>query len=489
MAGEAVMKTEISRRTTLSMAALLGGVALSGVAVGPARAAGLAEVDAFVSRYNGKYVDYDGYPVNDRYQCFDLWVFYCREVVGFQNTLSSQYGQHPGYACAIWDGFNSNGSGTYFIKVSATSTPQKGDVAVWQFGALNHTSSHVAIVMEDRGSNILVFEQNGWPSKACAVQQTTKSGIAGYLRPKQFAGPVVPPPSPIPDNDTVAVQANTGSMFSVGPAGARDHQLGMKAGTSPSVAKLTSGVNAFAVHANTGGLWTVDASGTYNRQLGMMSGTSPAITALNNGGYRVAVQANTGNLWSYGSAGATDMKLAMWPGTSPAIATLANGETIIAFHANTGSLWTIGPEGIRDWEQGMMPGTSPAVTAFGNAYQLAFQANTGSLFCVGAAGNKDWQVGMMNGTSPSITTLSNGTFVAAVQANTGDLWTAGTAGIRNWAVGMMSKTSPTVSAWGTAAGFEVGFQANTGSLWTLGSRIDKDWKLGMMAGTSPSGGN
>ncbi len=483
------MAVQIARRTTLSMAVALGGAALTGLTAGPARAAGIADVDAFVSRHNGALVDYDGYPTDWPWQCFDLWVFYCREVVGFQNVLSTQYGGHPGYACAIWDGFDYNGSGSYFNKIDAGSAPQKGDVAVWQFGAYNHATSHVAVILEDRGSNVLVFEQNGWPDRHCAVQQTTKSGIAGYLRPKQFVGPVGPPTSPLLNNDTVAFQANTGNMFSVGPNGTKDHQLGMRVGTSPSVAKLTSGINAFAVHANTGGLWTVDGSGTYNRQIGMMAGTSPAITALNDGTYKVALQSNTGSLCTYGSAGGWDYRQGVMAGTSPAIATLANGDTIVAFQANTGSLFTLGPDGTRDWKQGMMAGTSPAITAIGNEYQIAFQANTGSLITYGAAGNKDWQLGMMKDTSPSITTLSDGSFIAAFQANTGDLYTAGPSGIRNWGLGMMNKTSPSVSAWGSAAGFEVAFQANTGSLFTVGSRLDKDWQQGVMAGTSPSGGH
>ena len=145
------------------MAVALGGAALTGLTAGPARAAGIADVDAFVSRHNGGLVDYDGYPTDWPWQCFDLWVFYCREVVGFQNVLSTQYGGHPGYACAIWDGFDYNGSGSYFNKIDAGSAPQKGDVAVWQFGAYNHATSHVAVIIEDRGSNVLVFEQNGWP--------------------------------------------------------------------------------------------------------------------------------------------------------------------------------------------------------------------------------------------------------------------------------------------------------------------------------------
>lgn len=146
-------------------------------------AASLMSVDSFVSTYLHRYVDVDGYYGA---QCWDLWERYSRDVVGVSN-ISTQYSAHPGYAIGIWDGYSRNGAAPHFDQISASSKPVKGDVAIWKWGAYNHESSHIAIVMEDRGADVLVFEQNGYPLKSSEIQQTTKSGLAGYLRPKNLA--------------------------------------------------------------------------------------------------------------------------------------------------------------------------------------------------------------------------------------------------------------------------------------------------------------
>jgi hypothetical protein len=52
----------------------------------------------------------------------------------------------------------------------------------------------------------------------------------------------------------------------------------MAAGTSPSITALASGGHQVAFQANTGILWTVGPDGITNWQLGMAAGTSPSIT-------------------------------------------------------------------------------------------------------------------------------------------------------------------------------------------------------------------
>ncbi len=294
-----------------------------------------------------------------------------------------------------------------------------------------------------------------------------------------------------------AFQANTGSLWTVGAAGASgpgDMQLGMAAGTSPALSALSNGSWEVAFQANTGSLWTVgnDSHGAWN--LGMMPGSSPSIAGLTGGGYVVAFQANTGHLWVVGAAGASgpgDTQLGMMPGTSPVITPLSNGSWEVAFQANTGSLWTVGNDSHGAWNLGMMPGSSPSIAGLtGGGYVVAFQANTGHLWVVGAAGASgpsDTQLGIMPRTSPAITPLSNGSWEVAFQANTGSLWTVGNDSHGAWNLGMMSGTSPCIA--GLSSGYVTAFQANTGSLWTVGAAGASGqgaWNLGMMSGTSPA---
>jgi hypothetical protein len=283
-----------------------------------------------------------------------------------------------------------------------------------------------------------------------------------------------------------AFQANTSDLWTVGSLGDSNWKLGMREGTSPAIAGLSTGGFQAAFQANTSDLWTVGAAGNSNWKLGMKEATSPAITGLSGGGYQVAFQANTGNLWTVGNAGNSDWKLGMMATTSPSIAGLSGGGYQVAFQANTGNLWTAGSAGNSDWKLGMMAGTSPAITALpGGGYEVAFQANTGDLWTVGTAGNNNWGLGMRAGTSPAIAALPGGGFQVAFQANTGSLWSVGTAGSGDLKLGMMDGTSPAITSL-AGGGYEIAFQANTGNLWTVGGGGDRDWKLGMRAGTSPA---
>ena len=159
------------------------------------------DVDAFVAKYDGKYVNVDGaYGA----QCWDLWEQYCRELIGVQN-ISTQLSSNPGYAVALWDGYSGNGASVAFDAIQPDQAPRKGDVAIWQSGQFYYPLSHVAIVLADAGSNLYLFSQNstaslpgnpypGQSTGPSSKQYLPKAGLAGYLRPKALNGVPVPPP-------------------------------------------------------------------------------------------------------------------------------------------------------------------------------------------------------------------------------------------------------------------------------------------------------
>jgi hypothetical protein len=82
---------------------------------------------------------------------------------------------------------------------------------------------------------------------------------------------------------------------------------------------LSGGGYEMAFQANTGSLITIGSAGNRNWQLGMKAGSSPSITGLSNGSFEVAFQANTGSLWSVGSDNKGAWKLGMMGMTSPSI--------------------------------------------------------------------------------------------------------------------------------------------------------------------------
>lgn len=284
----------------------------------------------------------------------------------------------------------------------------------------------------------------------------------------------------------VALQTNTGELWTLGWRESKDWNAGMKAGTSPAIAALPGDGYEVAFQTNTGELWTVGHAGNKDWDAGMAPGTSPSICALAGGGYQVAFQTNTGELWSVGWQENKDWNAGMAPGTSPSITCLPGGGYEIAIQTNTGELWTLGNAGSKDWNAGMKAGTSPAIAALaGGGYEVAFQTNTGELWTVGNAGDKDWNAGMAPGTSPSICALATGGYEVALQINTGKLWTLGWHENKDWNAGMKAGTSPSIACL-PGGGYEVALQVNTGNLWTVGTFALKDWGAGMAAGTSPS---
>jgi hypothetical protein len=138
----------------------------------PAPASGLAaKVDAFVTRYTNKYVDYDG-----RFgaQCVDLFNFYNRDVIG------------AGFVSVdlAWQLYAAAPTAKY-DKLPANATPRKGDVAIW---ASNKPASkgggHVAIVLSvPSAGSITVFEQNAQGSPSVVRTEST-AYLTGYLRPR-----------------------------------------------------------------------------------------------------------------------------------------------------------------------------------------------------------------------------------------------------------------------------------------------------------------
>ena len=92
----------------------------------------------------------------------------------------------------------------------------------------------------------------------------------------------------------IAFQSNAGQLWVVGDAGWVNTGLGMMEGTSPSIRALPDGGYQVTMQANTTSMWTYSPSlGTHNWQLGLKLGTSPSIASPGNGtlatGYSVTI--------------------------------------------------------------------------------------------------------------------------------------------------------------------------------------------------------
>ncbi|MDN5545860.1 MAG: CHAP domain-containing protein [Rhodococcus sp. (in: high G+C Gram-positive bacteria)] len=128
-----------------------------------------ARVDAFVRQYNGRYVDFDrAFGA----QCLDLVQFYNRDVV------RARFMATP-YSMGAKDTWRTYDTSRY-TKVSASSKPRKGDVAIWG-SVYGGQYGHIAIVLADEGKGVKVLTQNPGATRATTLR---KAGLLGYIRPR-----------------------------------------------------------------------------------------------------------------------------------------------------------------------------------------------------------------------------------------------------------------------------------------------------------------
>lgn len=129
-------------------------------------------IDEFLTKYANKKWDFDGYWGA---QCFDLFQFYNRDVVG-GGFVSG------GSAKDIWQTYPKD---LYEqIPNSPTNYPRKGDVVVW--GDKYGPYGHVAICSEDGNPDTFTVLSQNDPVGVPSIYKTYSDwkGVLGWLRPK-----------------------------------------------------------------------------------------------------------------------------------------------------------------------------------------------------------------------------------------------------------------------------------------------------------------
>lgn len=135
------------------------------------------DLNEFISKYEGKGVDVDGYPSDNKYQCVDLYRFYCKEVLQVPQSPPV-----PG-AADIWDSYLP----AYFGRIENTleGVPQKGDIVIWSKKA-GGGWGHVAVFVKGNINKFTSFDQN-WPTGSlCHLQGHYYTNVLGWLRPNSM---------------------------------------------------------------------------------------------------------------------------------------------------------------------------------------------------------------------------------------------------------------------------------------------------------------
>lgn len=125
--------------------------------------------DEFVSKYNGKYLDWDNFYGA---QCVDLVQFWSQALGGprFTGDAKDIAGQTRGF----YD----------WIPNTAEAVPQAGDIVVWE-GSYNGGPGHVGIATGWGSTNLFeVFEQNNPTGSPAHTSRRNYNHVAGWLRKK-----------------------------------------------------------------------------------------------------------------------------------------------------------------------------------------------------------------------------------------------------------------------------------------------------------------
>lgn len=137
--------------------------------------------DQFITKWNGKYCDYDHAFGN---QCVDLMRQYCSDVFGVNGYTAIP---PRGSAKNIFNNFVNN---KYFTKVLNTSSnaPKKGDVFFFKTSTWFPFSfgfdGHVGIVESADVNNVILFNQNYPTSSVCKFTKFKYKDALGWLTPK-----------------------------------------------------------------------------------------------------------------------------------------------------------------------------------------------------------------------------------------------------------------------------------------------------------------
>ena len=132
----------------------------------------------FMDEYMGQKVEMDRAPVEQPFQCVDLFKK-CLQIIGYPDPSRAIGGD--GFAWNIWFNRDYLGYDDYF---DYPSTPQFGDWAIFD-KAGNTPDSHVAMFVSSNNDNTAQFFGQNQPDPYCTVQNIETTHILGWMRVKE----------------------------------------------------------------------------------------------------------------------------------------------------------------------------------------------------------------------------------------------------------------------------------------------------------------
>lgn len=139
----------------------------------------------------GKRIDLDGFPVYNKYQCWDLANHYFLYIGGHRISCTQSK-----YVKDIANQRKTNGILDFCVDIGLKAEMQPGDIVVWREISPHCPYSHIAIYDHDNGQNEIYFLGQNQPYPWVTVQRIPWQGIIAVFRPKIFNHKEVTPSKP-----------------------------------------------------------------------------------------------------------------------------------------------------------------------------------------------------------------------------------------------------------------------------------------------------
>ena len=145
----------------------------------------------FKASHIGLRIDLDGFPVNQKFQCWDLANKYFLYIGGKKIHCAK-----TGYVQDIANQRATNGILDFCDDIGLHTEMQPGDIVVWKPISPHCPLSHIAIYDHDNGQNEIYFLGQNQPYPWVTVQRIPWQGIIAVFRPKIFSHKEVAPSKP-----------------------------------------------------------------------------------------------------------------------------------------------------------------------------------------------------------------------------------------------------------------------------------------------------
>jgi hypothetical protein len=151
----------------------------------------------WIPQVTGRYLNEDWAPENDGFgaQCWDAAANWSK-YLGLPVISTGGPGRWPGWAGNMVDAFPQSAAIAAAYQLIGPDDPGlPGDIAVWGDGYYYYPKTHVAVLVNDLGGQLLCISQNSsaslannpypqWTTGPTILQHLPRRGLIGFIRPR-----------------------------------------------------------------------------------------------------------------------------------------------------------------------------------------------------------------------------------------------------------------------------------------------------------------